>query len=357
MAYQVQWLGLVIAYLLGYWLWGYVFTNIMKMKKNSISSTIVTGFFAYYSVFQTIALPMILSKKSLTSLSRCWLVVNVIMLVLVVGIVIRRLVKKKKVYDFGQAFQLKGDWLVIVAIVFVAVLAYYVALQLYKGWDSAYYMGTLSTTMYTDTMYIYDGNSGFKCDVINMRYAMSTFYMHTAVVARLTGISAVMIQRFVVASLCAILNGLVVYCIGKIVFDGNRQRAAGLTILTEILSAYLMSYYSTSEFMFLRGYEAKGYCANVVLPAVIYCILGIWKQREEVIDYWKQLFFVSLASVAVSMSAILIVPVMVVIMLLAHIIVVKEWKGIWYGILCALPNAVYLVMYFLFAKGLIVIGV
>lgn len=105
-----------------------------------------------------------------------------------------------------------------------------------------------------------------------------------------------------------------------------------------------------STFLLVRGYEAKGFCANVIIPAIFYIALCFWKDvrtREK----WVMLFLVCFASVPVSMSAIMIVPVMVAILMATELVVKRDFSMIWKGIVCVIPNGIYLIAYYLFTQG------
>ena len=72
---------------------------------------------------------------------------------------------------------------------------------------------------------------------------------------------------------------------------------------------------------------------------------------------WKMLFVVMLASVPISMSAILIAPAMLGITVLSESIVNKNGRVLLRGIVCMIPNMVYLVLYLLYTLDVFVIKV
>lgn len=344
---------LVLLYLAIYQIWGQILCYVLKWKNNDILKVEFCGFFLYFGFFQMIALPLILLKRSLSMLSYIWVALNILIIALFVFLIVtkRCIIKVKQLEDTSLVTRL----LMIVAFLIVIGQAYYGAVQFYTGWDTAYYLGTMNSAVYTNTMYQYDGSTGRIVSDINLRYALSTFFMNTAVVAKITGLHILTIQRYVVSSICVLMSNLIVYLIGKLIFSNDARKTSVLVILNVVFSYYLISEYSTSQFLLLRGYEAKGYCANVVIPATLYCMLRIWKRESKA--NWKLLFLVAFASVPISMSAILIVPVLIGLMLLAQVIIKKNWKELIYGFICVLPNILYLLLYFLYARGLLIIGV
>ena len=151
---------------------------------------------------------------------------------------------------------------------------------------------------------------------LELRYALSSFYMNTAWISQITGISALVLQKYVTGVLCILLTNAVVYSFAMEVFQRDKKKSAVLVTITIILTIFWDVYDTTAQFLLLRNYEAKAYCANVVLPMICYLLYRIWKNSEDHRN-WMELFLVAFASVAVSMSSVVLVPAMIGLMLLA----------------------------------------
>ena len=80
-------------------------------------------------------------------------------------------------------------------------------------------------------------------------------------------------------------------------------------------------------------------------------MLCLWKDRQRR-EHWFLTFAVCFASVPLSMSALVIVPAMVVIAVLAEWLAEPRWAILWRAFVCILPNVVYMVLYFMYTKGL-----
>lgn len=308
----------------------------------------ITGFFVYFGVFQIAALPMILLQRSLSELVMLWIGISI----LVNGYVL--IAARRELWDMicrtaAGIWRMKGI-LLLGVLLLAGVTCYFQAAQPYMGWDTSYYVGTVNTTVYTDSMYIYNGNSGAAEKYLDFRYALSTFYMHSAVWCKISTVSAMMIQKYVMGTVCILTYGLVLFAIGKKLFHQEDRKALLLLGLAFIFNYGFNTIYSTSSFLLLRGYEAKGFCANVVIPAVFYGALCLWEDSRKR-EYWGLLFMIGFSSVPVSMSSILIVPAMIVIILMAEWLIKKDGKILWNGLWCVIPNAVYLVVYFLYTQG------
>lgn len=233
-----------------------------------------------------------------------------------------------------------------------------VLMQRNIGWDFAYYIGNMATSVSTDTMYLYDGSSGLLRSHLELRYALSSFYMNTAWISQMTGISALLLQKYVMGVLCVLLTNAVVYSFAMRVFGQDQKKAAILVTAAILLTIFWDVYDTSAQFLMLRSYEAKAYCANVVLPMVLYLLYRVWEDSAD-IGNWAELFLVALASVAVSMSSLVLVPALTAIMLLAHLFVERRWDAavIRRGIYCMLPNICYLAVYFAHTAGWLVVEV
>lgn len=327
---------------------GYLVSHFMKLE-TTLTEKVLFGFFCYFSLFQLVALPLIMLKQTLTLLTVLWSIILGIVAVIMIFLLYKERIQIKEVLSKQKKvgyFTGKNLLYFVLVGIFLGFLCYFVAIQNFWGWDTAFYIGTVSTSLDTDTMYLYNGENGVLRKKISFRYALSAFYMNSAVFCKITGISAVMFQKYVMGILCAILHTISLGFIGKKLYGKNPEKVVLFIILAGMLNFFFVSGFSTSNFLLFRSYEAKAYCANVVITAVFGAILGVHQNLEKK-ENWKVLFLIMMASVPVSMSSILIVPMIVFVALAAEYIMTKNRKIIKYGILCMIPNGIYLVIYLL----------
>lgn len=344
----------MIALFLGLFVvFGFLGNRLVK-RESTLMENLVLGFFAYFAMFQFLAFPLILLKQHLSLLAGLWLAVISVVLFVSFVMLYKEIKGKRKLEKKNMEKKTLSCYAAMAVV--VAFFCYFSAIQNYWGWDTAFYIGTVSTTVDTDTMYLIDGENGGTERVLQLRYAMSSFYMNSAVFCKITGISAVSFQKYVMGTLCVVLYFSLVYLVGQALFQKNIMKTAGFLCAAGALNLFFVSEYTTSQFLIFRAYEAKAYCANVVVSAILWILLLLHKDIQNKGNWWA-LFLVVLASVPVSMSAILIVPAMVGIAVAAESIVNKNYEVLIRGILCMLPNVVYLVLYLLFTLGIFVIRV
>lgn len=317
------------------------------------------GFFLYFALFQVLAEFMIFTRQKLHVLGMVWLAILVLLLLLSSCMISKE--KKRQSPAAATSVRPAKAVRLLMALMTAAVICECITAVLMQrniGWDFAYYIGNMTTSVETDTMYLYDGNSGLLRETIELRYALSSFYMNTAWISRLTGISALLLQKYMAGVQCVLLANAIVYSFAMEVFRRDRKKSAVLVTLTILLTLFWDVYDTAGQFLMLRGYEAKAYCASVVLPMILYLLYRIWKNERDM-GTWAELFLAAFASVAVSMSSIVIVPVLITIMLLAHLLVEKRRDMVLIGrtAVCLLPNICYLTVYFFYAIDWLVVEV
>lgn len=329
-----------------------------------VPEMVCIGFFLYFAAFQIVAEIMVLTGQKLHVLGMTWL----LLLLVLLGAALWTVFLEKKRERTGRRqsasvikVRLPLAVRLLLALMAAAVLcecATAVLMQRNIGWDFAYYIGNMTTSVATDTMYVYDGNSGLMRSHLELRYALSSFYMNTAWISQMTGISALLLQKYVAGVLCVLLTNAVVYSFAMEVFKGDLKKTAVLVTITVVLTIFWDVYDTTAQFLLLRNYEAKAYCANVVMPITCYLLYRIWKNSEDK-KTWMELFLVAFASVAVSMSSLVLVPVLIGLMLLAHFAVERRWDAaaLRRGICCMMPNVCYLLVYFASTRGWLIVEV
>lgn len=326
---------------------GVAFIKLLRLKLRKYEIGLV-GFFVYAGLFQTAALPLILLQRPFHELVILWLFI----------------LAAVDIYVFAAARKELGSWmrsmfaglwrnkglLLLAVILLVLFCCWFAATQQYVGFDTSYYIGTVDTTVMTDTMYVYNGESGIIEKTLDFRYALSSFYIHSAFICRLTGISGMVIQHYVIGTLCVLMHAYVLYLLGRRLFPEEEKKALFFTGLVFVLHLGFHTGFTVSDFLLMRSYEAKGFCANVVIPSAFYAVLGLWKDTKKR-ENWVLAFMVCFSSIPVSMSSMVIVPAILVIAVLAEWLTERNWRILWRAFWCVLPNAVYVILYFMYTRG------
>ena len=328
-------------------------------EKFSFSLSLLCGFFAYHLLFSVVALPCILTQQTLTTLMWIWLPILSVLLVFslwfnrnVLFFSMPKAVLASLKAHIGSPKKLILPCIAACCILFIL---YFSACSYYVGWDTAFYVRTTLHAVENDSMYTLDAATGQLASSLSLRYALSPFYMSSAIFSRLFNLHPLLVQNLADGSLCILLAFAVICRFGLLLF-GNDQNKTCLTIIfAAILHLSHASLFSASDFLLLRSYEAKAYCANVVLPFVPYNLISLWKASDSKTNWL--LFFLSVAaSTAISMSSLFTVPVLVCNYSLIWLIK-RNWHCLRNVILCMIPSLLFLTAYLLEVLEIITIPI
>lgn len=335
-------LAVVLFFLISYML-GSIFNKFVSKEENPL----FIGFFLYYALFEIIALPLILMQKSLSTLMFTWGFVCV----MVAAFFLYALVKNKKGIneviaknkDRYSDFTQKISWLCSVVLVGLETL--FSLLHPNNSWDTTFYIGTVVKSVDTNTMYIYDGYTGWKNVFINIKYAMCSFYMNDALIGIITKVHGAIICRFFNTVICHLIAAYIVYLLGRELFI-EKKAAYGMVCVFAVANLGLGTGYLANDFLLNRSYEAKAFCANVVVPGLLLVLIRILKNSDNR-KKWISLLVVNIASVSISSSSLLLVPLMCALLIGTNIFVTKKWNHILWLLICCIPNVMYLLLYFI----------
>ena len=334
---------------------GYIYNNFIEKKEGN---NLLIGFFLYFALFQLVALSMILMQRPLHELSVVWSGICAMILGAFLLLAVHNQKKLRKTWEQKRNRQIKwnGETGILCVVVLLTLLQIYLACTWgNNSWDTAYYIGNVVQAVDTDTMYIFDGYTGLKDQIINLRYAMSSFYMNDAVISYISGIHGAIICRFFNVLICQILSVYIVYLLGKEIWD-EKKRVYAFICFWVLANMGTSTGYLASCFLLTRSYEAKAFCANVVIPAAILILLRLVRTKGEKM-HWHSLFVMNLASVAISASCLMLIPFLEGIFFLAYLFIMKKYKEIGRMFVCLLPSMAYLAMYMMSHLGLLQIPI
>lgn len=359
---------MILLFLLFFYMASFVLEPVLKIKFKDISDRLVCGCFTCFIIFELISVPLILTSRPFHWLVTCWIAVIILWFVVIDSVLFVR-------FSCGRVSPGELGTASVIMIIIAACAAVFLAVisvcQRYIAWDPGFYIGTMNTTLYTDTMYLFDGADGTPEKYINLRYALSGFYMFFTIFCSLFSIPARTMAWFVMRPLCVLMSALCVYRLGmairtsqpvsrrSVIFKDCRAFSALLVVLWAGVSFFWSGLHTTAYFMIVRGYEAKGWCANVVLPMVLCaCIVLLYGQRVDKDEWWKRLGLVCFASVPLSMSSMALVPACVAILVFTLLLRYGQVKmTITRAVVCVLPNLMIMALYLASKLEVIKIGV
>lgn len=337
-----------------FFIMGVQVNGILKLNHKGLYH-IVCGFFVYFILFEIFYLPSFILKISVTALSICWM--TFLGLDMVISIVLFRKTLLPALKEMGNQFRCNSWACVIIAAIVFGCVMYCTTRTFYYGYDTAYYLGMVNSAVHYDRMLLYDSEMGHKRDVLDLRYGLSGFYMHTAVMCRTFKISAIMMQKQGMTIINVLMSYCIIFLIGRKLFKKEVKYAYLFTAVYFFINLFFLSDFAVGTFLIYRAYEAKAYCCNVVIPAVLLVMYSMMRSRDIQGYRWRQLGIYAMASIPVSMSSILIIPVMVMAFACSMAVIHRRFRYVLYGCLCSSVNMVSLIVYYLYVVGKLVIKI
>ena len=224
---------------------GIVLVRILKVK-GDCSLTFILGYLVYFAVFELVIVPMTLKWVSLTAAAYIW---AGIMALVICAAVICTIKKQRRIRAgqtetcsgiFGSISEIWKNHSVMIILAGAVVLLQCLIVIFYEDTtvDAAYYVGTVSTSVYTDTLGRYNPFNGAIQKAFQARYVFSAYPMHNAVWCRLLGIHPIVQAKQVMSCMNVVTANLIIYQIGKRLFDGNRKKADLMLVFVCVLQLF-----------------------------------------------------------------------------------------------------------------------
>lgn len=320
----------------------------LKMKQD-LSMAVILGYLAYFSVFEVIAVPMILLRVSLKTFSVIWGV----FLIAFIFIMLFRLRKQPKGIRLNLGNSLREhSWLILLNAAVILVQCVIVVLYQDISADSAYYVGTVSTSVYTGTMFRYNPYTGSPLRHFQARYVFSAYPMHNAVWCQLLGLHPIIQSKVIMSVINIVVSNLVFYQIGKRLFDQDRKKADLMVTFVCLMQLFTNTIYTPGRFLFTRSYEGKAILANIAVPVVIYCCLWLWQKEDK--NSWIVMFLASVSGICFSGSSFILMAG-IAAGVIPVIFKQKKLSKIIPMCICMLPEIIYLVLYYSTKMGWLVL--
>lgn len=370
---------MVVVNFILYFVFGLILTGIKRKSASEVyvSSTLIAGFFFYYSLFTLFAVPVTYRWRPLSLLSRLWMLA--VIFVTIISLIVNRklwlgVIKSMLTYIRDNRWFVMGFVILVLVQLVVVLYSYQFTL------DAAYYVANVTTTVQTNSLNIYDPYTGDWQDHFEMRYFFATYPLQDAVMCKWFHIPALIQTKLIMASVSLIMTNILYYMIGIELFGTKRKRAVLImTAFAGLINFFFITIYTSSNFLLTRTYEGKSILANVVLPFIFYLYIRMLKvfhasvsEEGRLLDagrdkgktygrYWMYLFVVCFGSTVISNSSNMLVPATLAVLFLPFVGLLFSCKRVKEGfktllgmIICMIPGLVLMLMYVAYVKGMFV---
>ncbi len=328
---------------------GSIPTKYMGETKRTPAMAYVCGWFLSFAVFEVVAIPFILLKKSFTAVVIVY--TGVIAVLLLYSLLFLK--ESIKIYANGFKRQImtmplltKAGWLAVFAII-GAQMIYAVMYEYYDG-DDAYYIAMAVNANVFDDMYLRDTYTGYSFQ-LDIRHALSPTPLYQAWLSRLSGIAPAAVAHTMLAPVWLMF----MYCVYGQIADRlfNDEKKAYRPMFMILISVWMVfgnvSMYTAETFAMTRTWQGKGLLAGIVLPALLLCFLDIYEGNVSR-GTWMMLVCVILSAVLATSISFMLIPTLVG---LAAVLICVKNKNIKTGVsmlVCLIPclvlGSLYLMM-------------
>lgn len=314
-----------------------------RFHKNSLIKITLLGYMVYFSGFQLVALPMKTGRLPLKYLTLTWFVLIALLWIFVL---LRRhstlLTAFRNAFDGG-----KGCLLSRFALLFFAVgLAVFLAMNLnhISDYDAGYYLGLPASSVYSNTIERMDPYTGRLLEQPDRFYILNTITIHSAVIYQALNLPPLVEAKFSFTIVLAVLFVLILYEIGRKLFEDKEKHALLFTVLSVMTLLFSFSISGVSHYFAYRTYEGKSICAYLYMTAIFMFFVAVYGKKDKCWG-WAGLFFSAVSGIATCNTALFTIPILIVTLTLPCLVYQKRRSEIKYFILTILPCLFWLALH------------
>ena len=306
--------------------------------------------------------PMTLKWVSLTAAAYIW---AGIMALVICAAVICTIKKQRKIRagqtetcsgSFGSISEIWKNHSVMIILAGAVVLLQCLIVIFYEDTtvDAAYYVGTVSTSVYTDTLGRYNPFNGAIQKAFQARYVFSAYPMHNAVWCRLLGIHPIVQAKQVMSCMNVVTANLIIYQIGKRLFDGNRKKADLMLVFVCVLQLFCGTIYSSGTFFLYQKLRGKSHPCQHCHPCSSHVrrLVSAGEKQQECLDH----IVCHSGQCADIFRFCYHLPIVIAAGMAPAAVMNKRFSGLVYCAVCMLPSALYAAVFFACRIGLLTLA-
>lgn len=338
----------LLVYFLLFFVFGIWFRHLTGKKEMSLSSTLMMGFFCYYALFQVVTVPLMFSLQPLSLLTRVWSAAAAVFTVAGLWVCRRDIHTLWKRTAEGWR---KNRWAFLLAALVVTANVVFVSVLYSSYYDATFYVGTVSYSVHYNTINTIAPLSGVTMDMFDMKHCFATYHMNDAVFCQLFNLHPLIETKTVMVVVVTVMANLIYYQIAGKMLRGDWLQASFMLGFILLINLCTYSSFTASSFLLFRTYEGKAVTGTVTMSALLLVFLELNQEHRRGRD-WLAVGMIAWGAVAVSSSAMFLVPVAVMAYAGALWICRKDWKCVPIAFFCCIPCFAILGCYFLSRMGI-----
>lgn len=326
---------------------GLLILKFWDKQKNNILLGLILGYIIEFSIAQLITVPMIFLEMSYQTL----LILYTAMLVglSVLSIILNAKRFKDMFWDIIDILLGLPKILTAICLILIVFQMYmYVGTNTHIDDDDAFYVGTATTTIETNTLYKYSATTGGLEGEHNIpRYRLGPFPIYYAIVSSWINIHPAIVAHVILPIIFIILVYSIYALLGHELFNKDLKNSIIFVLLFCFLNLFgNYSIRTTFTFLLFRIWQGKAVLCNIIIPLIFYMFLSEEKKQDELITKIT-LFLIVLAGVFTTTMGVVFPSIIIGVLGLLYVFYNKSIKNIFGHFLCCLPAICYGILYFI----------
>lgn len=326
---------------------GMLITYFKKNEKIEIIKSIILGYLLKFAIFELLTIPMIFFRVSFTIVWETYLVLLTILSIISIIINFKN-IKQYMKESFKLEFLKNNKVLKCFSILLILVQVFISCVFMHEDADDAFYVGTATTTLQTNTLFEINALDGTKYidNRFPIRYVLSPFPIYLATFSKIIDIHPAIVAHTIFPAIFILLTYGVYYLLGKKILKNEQECLLFIIIMSFINMWGNYSNRTTFSFLLFRIWQGKAILANIMIPFICYIFLYCIEEKNK-ID-WIIVFISILASCLVSSMGVVLSSVTLCVHAFVFTIKDKKISYIWKSILCILPCIILGIIYIVY---------
>lgn len=223
----------------------------------------------------------------------------------------------------------------------------------YNEGDDAYYVAIATATAREGKMYVVHPYTGSATEM-DARHALAPLPLWVSVISMHSGLSGAATAHVALPLILVPMTYCLYYLLGRKLVGGESARGDWAMPLFLCFTALLVLYggysvYSAENFLLVRGAQGKSVLANVIIPFLIYGMLGVMERLERGektgILSWVLIGAVMIAGCLCSTLGSLLVCMLLGISVVCAGLVYRRWSVLIGAVFCMAAPVLFACLY------------
>ncbi len=284
---------------------GFIFTRKINEESNIVLA-IVIGNLIMFALLEILAIPMIWLECSFNMLINTY--VGILLLCMIVSVIINRKQYVECISNIPKKIRELPIFSTVLVIILIVIQCMGLYLYMHENADDAFFIGTATTTIKTNTLYKYSPATEAESydDHLSLRYRLAPFPLFNAISSVILNIEPAQCAHTILPLIFIPLAYMIYYLISKELLKNDIKKTMMFMLFFNIIVLY--SGYSTRPnfaYFLTRIWQGKAVLGNIILPSIWLFFILTQKNEYKFVNYLLLLIVIFAGNLSSSMGVVL----------------------------------------------------